>query len=211
VRFKVACTGTPVENTLADLWCLFDFVQPALLGALNDFGRRYRRPIEAETDEEKARVEELRHIIRPQILRRTKADVAKDLPKKTSVSARIPISGHQRSLYGHAIQLFKKRSDPAVRAPFKNHLGLLHYLRLICTDPRRIGFEVFVPDPLHEYRARAPKLDWLIGILSAIKEREEKTIIFCEFRNIQRLLKPIFDSLILKALVIQSVGSAAGV
>ncbi|HEY8128681.1 MAG TPA: SNF2-related protein, partial [Hyphomicrobium sp.] len=60
VIFRIACTGTPVENTLADLWCLFDYVQPGLLGALNDFGRRYRRPIEAQTDEEKARVEELR-------------------------------------------------------------------------------------------------------------------------------------------------------
>jgi SNF2 family DNA or RNA helicase len=49
VRFKIACTGTPVENTLADLWCLFDFVQPGLLGALNDFGRRYRRQDEAGT------------------------------------------------------------------------------------------------------------------------------------------------------------------
>jgi SNF2 family DNA or RNA helicase len=60
VIFRVACTGTPVENTLADLWCLFDYVQPGLLGALNDFGRRYRRPIEAETEEEQARVKELR-------------------------------------------------------------------------------------------------------------------------------------------------------
>jgi len=60
VIFRVACTGTPVENTLADLWCLFDYVQPGLLGAHNDFGRRYRRPIDAETEEEQARVKELR-------------------------------------------------------------------------------------------------------------------------------------------------------
>src|SRR5271166_6123526 len=79
VTFRIACTGTPVENTLTDLWCLFDYVQPGLLGALNDFGSRYRRPIEAETDEEKARVEELRALISPQILRRTKKEVAKDL------------------------------------------------------------------------------------------------------------------------------------
>ena len=56
VRLKIACTGTPVENSLADLWSLFDFIQPGLLGALNDFGSRYRRPIEAKSDEEKARV-----------------------------------------------------------------------------------------------------------------------------------------------------------
>lgn len=189
VTFKIACTGTPVENTLADLWCLFDFVQPALLGALNDFGQRYRRPIEAETDEEKARVEELRAKIKPQILRRLKEDVAKDLPKKTTVPSRMQLSGHQRALYSHAIQLFKQRNDPAARVPFKNHLGLLHYLRLICTDPRRHGLDVFVPEPLEEYRARAPKLDWLLRTLGGIQAREEKVIIFCEFRNIQRVLQ----------------------
>ncbi len=191
VRFKIACTGTPVENTLTDLWCLFDFVQPGLLGALNDFGHRYRKPIEAETDEEKARVEELRAKIRPQILRRTKEDVAKDLPKKIVVEScrKLPISAHQRMLYSQAIELFKRRNDPSMAVPFKNHLGLLHYLRLICTDPRRYGLDEFRPEPLREYRARAPKLDWLLRTLEDIRRRGEKAIIFCEFRTIQRLLR----------------------
>ncbi len=47
-RLKIACTGTPVKNKLTDIWCLFDFVQPDLLGALKEFGNRYRRPIEAD-------------------------------------------------------------------------------------------------------------------------------------------------------------------
>lgn len=191
VTFKIACTGTPVENTLADLWSLFDFVQPGLLGALNDFGRRYRKPIEAKTDEEKARVEELRKLITPQILRRTKAEVAKDLPRKIVVDScrRLPLSAKQRELYGRAIELFKRRSDPEANVPFKNHLGLLHYLRLICTDPRRHGVEVFKPEPLAEYCARAPKLDWLLSELKTIERKDEKVIVFCEFRNIQRLLQ----------------------
>ena len=137
--------GTPVENTLVDLWCLFDFIQPGLLGALNDFGRRYRRPIEAKTDEEICRVEELRKRIEPQILRRTKADVAKDLPPKNEIPSRVALSDYQRALYANAIDLFKRRDDPEARSPFKNHLGLLHYLRLICTDPRRMGLSVFRP------------------------------------------------------------------
>src|SRR4030065_2919753 len=94
VRFKIACTGTPVENSRADLWCLFDFIQPGLLGALNEFGTNYRRPIEAETEEQKQRVEQLRDIIEPQLLRRMKADVAKDLPRKIIVDAcnNLPLS-----------------------------------------------------------------------------------------------------------------------
>ena len=189
VRFKIACTGTPVENTLADLWCLFDFVQPGLLGALNDFGRRYRRPIEAKTDEELARVEELRTRIDPQVIRRTKAQVAKDLPQKIERDYRIPLSNHQRALYANAIDLFRQRNNPNVVVLFKNHLGLLHYLRLICTDPRRHGMEVFKPEPLAEYRDKAPKLHWLLETLLPIQQHAEKVIIFCEFRTIQRLLK----------------------
>lgn len=191
VGFKVACTGTPVENTLADLWCLFDYVQPGLLGALDEFGRRYRKPIEAKTDEERARVEELREFIDPQILRRTKAEVAKDLPPKVEDQScrKLPLSATQRALYSKAIEDFKGRNEPGSSSPFKNHLGLLHYLRLLCTDPKRHGLTVFKSEPLKEYRRQAPKLDWLLGQLKEIQCAKEKVIVFCEFRNIQRLLQ----------------------
>lgn len=191
VRFKIACTGTPVENTLADLWCLFDFVQPGLLGALNDFGQRYRKPIEARTEEEKARVEELRARIAPQILRRTKREVARELPQKIEdlECRKLPISDVQRSLYAKALLDFKTRGEVGSVSPFKNHLGLLQYLRLICTDPRRHGLGVFTPSPLAEYRKKAPKLGWLLEQLARIRSQGEKAIIFCEFRSIQRLLQ----------------------
>ncbi|MVW72693.1 SNF2-related protein [Bordetella sp. 15P40C-2] len=191
VDFKIACTGTPVENSLVDLWCLFDFVQPGLLGALNDFGTRYSKPIEAKTDEERARVEELRLRIKPQILRRTKAEVAKDLPQKIIVEAcrHLALSSEQRKLYASAIESFKARKDPGAISPFKNMLGLLHYLRLICTDPRRYGLTAPNPEPLKQYREKSPKLDWLLEQLKVIQKKDEKVIIFCEFRNIQRLLR----------------------
>jgi len=191
VGFKVACTGTPVENTLADLWCLFDFIQPGLLGALSDFGKRYRKPIEARNDEERARIEELRTRISPQILRRTKEEVAKDLPEKIIVDScrTLPLSIAQRNLYAMAINDFKKRNDPNVSVPFKNHLGLLQYLRLLCTDPQRYGLTAFKPEPLGVYREKSPKLDWLLDRLKQIRADGEKAIIFCEFRNIQRLLQ----------------------
>lgn len=194
--FRIACTGTPVENTLADLWCLFDYVQPGLLGALNDFGQRYRKPIEAKTEEQKARVEELRARIAPQILRRMKADVATDLPPKIVVDEcrRLSLSDTQRGLYAGAIESFKHRNNPSHPTPFKNHLGLLHYLRLLCTDPRRHGLTVFRPEATADYRRKAPKLDWLLKTLHIIKERREKVIVFCEFREIQRLLKHYIEA-----------------
>lgn len=189
--FKIGCTGTPVENTLADLWCLFDFVQPGLLGALDEFGKRYRKPIEAGTNEEKARAEELRSRIAPQIMRRTKGEVAKDLPAKVvdDTCRNLALSDKQRNLYAKAVQDFSKRDEPNAYVPFKNHLGLLHYLRLVCTDPRRHGSVPSLDVPLDGYRRDAPKMDWLISQLELIRTRKEKVIVFCEFREIQRLVK----------------------
>jgi hypothetical protein len=196
VAFKIACTGTPVENTLADMWCLFDYVQPGLLGALNDFGGRYRKPIEAKTEEEKARVEELRAKIEPQILRRLKAEVAKNLPPKIVVEEcrALEMSATQRSLYANAVVGFKKRKESDGASPFKNHLGLLHYLRLVCTDPRPHGLSVFKPEATSAYRKKAPKLDWLLNQLKSVKAKGEKVIVFCEFREIQRLLQHYIEA-----------------
>ena len=96
-RFRVACTGTPVENSLIDLWCLFDFIQPGLLGSLNQFGHSYQRPIETAPKRDTAALEQLRALIEPQTLRRTKQDVAKDLPAKIQ-------DLHCRSLPMHLLQ-----------------------------------------------------------------------------------------------------------
>jgi phage host-nuclease inhibitor protein Gam len=191
VRFRIACTGTPVENSLADLWCLFDFVQPGLLGSLNEFGATYRRPIECETEEQKERVGQLRALIEPQILRRTKKDVAKDLPPKIVVSdpdpRKLRMSDHQRALYGNALEQFKLRRDPSRSSPFKNHLGLLHYLRRLCIAPEPDA-RSSSSEPLGSYRRKNPKIDWLIVTLHQIKLSGEKVIVFCEFRETQVLL-----------------------
>jgi Holliday junction resolvase len=120
-----------------------------------------------------------------------KADVATDLPKKIVVDEcrRLPMSMAQRNLYAKAVDSFKRRGDPKHPTPFKNHLGLLHYLRLVCTDPRPHGLSVFKPEPIKQYREKAPKLDWLLKQLKSIEAKGEKVIVFCEFREIQRLLQ----------------------
>ncbi|MFA6920936.1 MAG: SNF2-related protein [Gallionella sp.] len=189
VRFKIVCTGTPVENSLADLWCLFDFIQPGLLGALNEFGATYRKPIEAETEEQKQRVEELRSIIKPQLLRRIKADVAKDLPSKTIVEScqNLSLSERQRSHYANAIAQHRKSASEGVG--LKNHLGLLIYLRRLCADPQPIGQLSNLLEPLAEVETHSPKMKWLLAELNGIKARNDKVIIFCELRDVQRLLQ----------------------
>lgn len=195
VRFKIACTGTPVENSLTDLWCLFDFVQPGLLGALNEFSTKYRRrPFEANTEEEKSEISELRQIIEPQILRRTKDKVAKDLPKKEIVRRYLSISNFQRTVYGHAIGSFKPKLqkndiEDEIGQRFKNHLGLLHYLRQVCADPRPIGQQANINETFSQNSVNSPKMSWLIGQIELIRTKQEKVIIFTEFRDIQRLIQ----------------------
>lgn len=191
VKFKIACTGTPVENTLTDLWCLFDFIQPGLLGALNEFGGNYRKPIEAETDEEKEKVEELRRIISPQILRREKKDVAKDLPRKIFDEAckTLPLSPLQRQLYGQAVGKYKAGKSGDTAATKMNHLGLLQHIRRVCTDPRPFGQGAPDHEPFEVAVARSPKLAWLDSVLMEIRGKGEKAIIFTELRDLQRMLK----------------------
>lgn len=180
--FRIACTGTPVENSLVDLWCLFDFVQPGLLGALNDFGSTYRRPIEAEGEDDRTKVEELRSLIAPQLLRRMKSEVAADLKRKLvdTPSRTLAMSPFQRGLYVSAIEAFRKEQRPGAQ------LALLHRLRLLCSEP---GGELKSFPSIDEYKARSPKFNWLMSTLDKVRTRGEKVIIFCEFKDIQRLLR----------------------
>lgn len=192
VRFRVACTGTPVENSLADLWCLFDLIQPGLLGPLNEFGRRYGRTIEEGIGAPSTELEALRKLIEPQVIRRTKAEVAKDLPAKIKVAGcRMAMSNEQRALYVGALQEYNRVS--LEEGAGLHHLALLQYLRLVCADPREHGIETFVPDEPTRYRRIAPKMDWLLRTLDDIRRRDEskgrKVLVFAEARDVQRLLQ----------------------
>lgn len=188
VQFRVACTGTPVENSLTDLWCLFDMIQPGLLGALNEFGRNYGRVIEAGLDAATEQAEKLRRLIDPQVIRRTKADVAKDLPKKIEIpDCQVEMSNEQRALYVGALQLLN--AAPTNEEASVHHLGLLQHLRLICADPRHYGMETFVPEEPARYRRKAPKMDWLLRTLHGVRTKEEKALLFAEHRDVQRLLQ----------------------
>ncbi len=190
-KFKIACTGTPVENSLVDLWCLFDFVQPSLLGSLNTFGSTYRRPIDAEHLGKQIALKELQTLIEPQLLRRIKSEVARDLPVKYDDSYetirqknRIQLNEQQKIFYNESINQYKKQQEKG-----NSILQLLHRLRVICADPRHAGLQPDLSLSLEGYRKLSPKFNWLIERLDEIYKRNEKVLIFTEYLELQRTIQ----------------------
>jgi superfamily II DNA or RNA helicase len=141
---RLCLTGTPVENHLGELWALFDFLNPGLLGDELCFRRWYRQPIEQLRHEE--RMAALREQVAPYILRRMKRDVAKDLPPKTELFHPVDLSGKQRDLYesirvaAHADvrKVIRTRGLAASTIPI---LDALMKLRQVCCDPRLVAMD----------------------------------------------------------------------
>jgi hypothetical protein len=208
--FRIACTGTPVENSLADLWCLFDLVQPGLLGSLEAFGKTYRRPIECETEELKQTLSTLQKLIAPQTLRRTKADIASELPAKyfavkacdadllefkprldDSERLEIQLSEHQRVLYKGGL---KKLQDASQETNGKKRaqmsFGALHLMKAVCAEPYCLPGNKFIVDSngAAVHLANSPKLSWMLERLKDVQAAGEKAIIFTELREVQLAL-----------------------
>jgi hypothetical protein len=192
--FKIACTGTPVENSLADLWCLFDLVQPGLLGSLSEFTRLFRRSIETREAGHEEQIETLRNAISPWVLRRMKDEVS-NLPPKIERDQLVAAPGHmtlamsplQQKLYAAAVGDFRRalKSEDGRGAI----LGMLHRLRTICSNPAAVAFEDSERLPIEAHIEHSPKLSWILKRLVEIKALNEKVLIFTEFREVQRLLQ----------------------
>lgn len=208
--FRIACTGTPVENSLADLWCLFDLVQPGLLGALDEFGKKYRRPIECKTDEHRDALQRLQSLIAPQTLRRTKADIASELTKKLFAFTQaqeeglrfkllleeterleIAMTEHQRILYKGGL---KKLQDANAESNSKKRaqlsFGALHLMKAVCAEPYCLPGTKFLMDKsgIDAHLKNSPKMKWLLDQLADVKAVGEKAIVFTELREVQAAL-----------------------
>jgi len=138
---RLALTGTPIENRLSEIWSIFDFVSPGLLGPLDKFEERYARPIDA--GDQKA-AKRLRATIHPFILRRTKSEVAKDLPEKIETDQFCELTGEQAALYAAVFKEVRAQvmNEVERQGMAKSHIQILAgltRLRQAACDPRLLG------------------------------------------------------------------------
>ncbi|MCU0469894.1 MAG: SNF2-related protein [Arcicella sp.] len=190
--FKIAMTGTPVENTLVDIWCLMDFAVPGLLGNAKDFAKEYQKPLSDENTDIKALTEQLRNNIGVFIKRRLKSDVAKDLPKKhDNQNSRIKkvMPSIQLDRYKQEIEM---ANDSQLEGVEKRNQKLksLWAVRDISDHPFLLESQIlkFSSDELIN---SSSKLQTTVGILADIKSKNEKVIVFADRRETQKMLQKI--------------------
>jgi SNF2 family DNA or RNA helicase len=181
---RIALTGTPVENRLADLHSIMSILNPGLLGTENDFQKRFAIPIE-RLREEPAR-QKLRRLLRPFFLRREKTDpaVAPDLPEKVEAKAFYLLTAEQATLYKAVVEQsladLKKRKSGLDRSGAV--LGALTKLKQICNHPAH-----FLKDG-SDLGNRSGKLDRITELLEEVYATNDKALVFTQFKEMGDLL-----------------------
>lgn len=184
---RLCLTGTPLENHLGELWSLFYFLMPGLLGDARQFRLWFRTPIEKNGDTQ--RKELLARRVKPFILRRTKNEVAKELPPKTEMTRYIELSGPQRDLY-EAIRMSmekKVREAIAKQGLGKSHILLLDALlklRQVCCDPRLLS----LPQAAMAH-GHSSKLEALMELLDNLVNEGRRVLIFSQFTSMLELIE----------------------
>jgi len=182
---RVALTGTPVENRLAELWSLMDFLNPGLLGSSEVFRTRYAIPVERYGRTEPA--ERLRRITRPYILRRLKSDPAiiDDLPEKIEIKQYCQLTIEQASLYQSIVdEMMEKIENTAGIERRGNVLAAMTKLKQVCNHPAQL---------LHDRSpvgARSGKVIRLEEILEEILVEGDRVLCFTQFTEFAEMLVP---------------------
>ncbi|GAB2917028.1 DEAD/DEAH box helicase [Rheinheimera gaetbuli] len=183
---KLALSGTPLENHLGELKSIFDFVLPGLLGNDNHFNQVYRKPIEKHGDTERAHA--LKARIAPFMLRRTKAQVASELPDKTEMVQLLELESDQRNLY-ESIRLVMETKvremfvQKGVAASQIQFLDALLKLRQACCDARLVPVE-------HARSVQSnAKLQWLRDTLPDMLEEGRNILLFSQFASMLTLIE----------------------
>ena len=186
-RHRICLSGTPIENNLQELWSEFAFLMPGLLGDRKGFTKRFRTPIEKNNDV--IRRAQLIRRIKPFLLRRTKSQVATDLPPKHTILRRINLAPAQRELYEtiRGTLYDKVREQIAELTPARSRiivLDALLKLRQVCCDPRLVKI------PSARLVNASSKLDNLLEMTSEMIAEGRRILLFSQFTSMLDLIKP---------------------
>ena len=189
-RARIAMTGTPIENRLAELWAIVDVTNPGLLGSQRGFNERFAVPVERWHDEHAA--SRLRRLVAPFVLRRRKADpdVSVDLPPKQELTVTCSLTREQASLYQATIdQAFSGRGLGSTAFERRGRiLALLTALKQICNHPAQYLRDANGPDGDRRLPNRSGKLARATEILGEIVDNDERALVFTQFREMGELL-----------------------
>jgi superfamily II DNA or RNA helicase len=187
---RLAMTGTPIENRLSEIWSIFDFVSPGLLGDLNRFEEKIARPIDRGDERTAAK---LRASIHPFVLRRVKSEVEKDLPPKIEQDILVPMADEQGNLYKQILQqvranvLSEVEKQGVARSQIQI-LAALTRLRQVACDPRLMKLEGNWNDD------ESGKLSALREIVQSAVAGGHRTLIFSQFVEMLKLIRSVLDN-----------------
>ena len=185
-KHRLVLTGTPLENSVLDLWSIFDFLMPGYLGTAKDFRERYELPIAKEKNVEAQ--QRLARRLRPFLLRRLKQDVAKDLPSKLEQVSFCELTSDQRAVYQQVIEASRKEVLEAVGAQglAKSRMVVLTALlrlRQVCCDLRLLKLANVNP------ANASGKLDLFSELLAEVVDGGHRVLVFSQFTSMLALLK----------------------
>ena len=186
---RLALTGTPVENSLRDLWAIFGFVEPGLLGSEGSFRRRFEIPI-GEGDEGAATA--LRSRLEPFVLRRTKEDVARELPERTEALIECELTPLQRRLYRGIAEaarrdVLARYDDEGSEATTVHVLAALTRLRQVCAHPGLLVPE-YVDDP-----EASGKFDAFLETVDEVLDGGHKVLVFSAFASMLKIMRAALE------------------
>lgn len=182
-NFKIAMTGTPVENSLLDLWCIMDFCVPGLLGNAKAFAAQYQNPLKKEDNDIVALGNEVHDKLGVYFMRRLKKDAAKDLPDKIELKEKVLMPPVQKEAYASVVNDYTSGIQP-------NMLVTIMHLREVSEHPYLYD-STLLNHETDEIVETSARLQATIKFLDEIKKKEEKVIIFVERKETQKMLQKL--------------------
>lgn len=180
--FTLAITGTPLENSLMDLWSMLSLAAPGLYPSPERFTRAYRRPI--ESGERPELLDRLRARVRPLMLRRTKEQVARDLPPKQEQVLAVPLTPHHERIYARHLQRERAKVLGLLADPDGNRVAILRSLTLL----RQLALHPALVDDAYA-TVESAKVEMLVEMLVELASEGHRALVFSQFTTFLRLVR----------------------